>query len=107
MQNLNTLILAIESSCDDTACAVLSNNTALSNVSAGQEVHSRYGGVIPELASRDHEKNIIPVVEAALKKAGVTLAQLNAIAVTTGPGLMGSLLVGLSFAKSLSLALSI
>ncbi|MCC6372256.1 MAG: tRNA (adenosine(37)-N6)-threonylcarbamoyltransferase complex transferase subunit TsaD [Bacteroidia bacterium] len=107
MQKLNTYILAIESSCDDTSCAVLCNNRVLANITAGQKIHEQYGGVIPELASRDHQKNIVPVVEAALKKAGITLKDLNAIAVTSGPGLMGSLLVGLSFAKSLALALNI
>lgn len=104
---MNTYLLAIESSCDDTSCAVLHNETVLSNVTANQKIHEQYGGVIPELASRDHQKNIVPVVDAALKKAGIALADLSAIAVTTGPGLMGSLLVGLSFAKSLSLALDI
>ncbi len=107
MQNLNTYILAIESSCDDTSCSVLRNDTVLANVTAGQKIHERYGGVVPELASRDHQKNIVPVVDAALKTAGVELKQLSAIAVTLGPGLMGSLLVGVSFAKSLSLALQI
>lgn len=107
MQNLNTYILAIESSCDDTSCAVLHNTTVLSNVTAGQKVHEQYGGVIPELASRDHQKNIVPVVDQALKMAGVEKEQLSAIAITRGPGLMGSLLVGISFAKSLSLALGI
>jgi N6-L-threonylcarbamoyladenine synthase len=107
MQNLNIYILAIESSCDDTSCAVLLNNSVLSNIIAGQAIHSQYGGVVPELASRDHQKNIVPVVDQALKMAGVTMSQLSAIAVTRGPGLQGSLLVGLSFAKSLSLALNI
>lgn len=107
MQNLNIYILAIESSCDDTSCAVLHNNRVLSNVTANQKIHEQYGGVVPELASRDHQKNIVPVVEAALKNAGIAMNQLNAIAVTRGPGLMGSLLVGLSFAKSLSLALNV
>jgi N6-L-threonylcarbamoyladenine synthase len=107
MQNLNTCILAIESSCDDTSCAVLLNNTVLANVTANQKIHEQYGGVVPELASRDHQKNIVPVVEAALKKANVMLKDVSAIAVTRGPGLMGSLLVGLSFAKSLALALHI
>lgn len=106
MQNLNTYILAIESSCDDTSCAVLLNDKVLSNVTANQKIHAQYGGVVPELASRDHQRNIVPVVSAALDKAGVTLQQIDALAVTRGPGLMGSLLVGLSFAKSLSLALS-
>lgn len=107
MQNLNTYILAIESSCDDTSCAVLLNDRVLSNVTANQKIHEQYGGVVPELASRDHQKNIVPVVHAALEKAGVTLQQIHAVAVTRGPGLMGSLLVGISFAKSLSLALNI
>ncbi|WP_317896577.1 tRNA (adenosine(37)-N6)-threonylcarbamoyltransferase complex transferase subunit TsaD [Aurantibacillus circumpalustris] len=107
MQNLNTYILAIESSCDDTSCAVLSNEYVLSNVTANQKIHEQYGGVVPELASRDHQKNIVPVVDAALKKANISLKDLNAVAITRGPGLMGSLLVGLSFAKSLSLALNI
>ena len=100
-------ILGIESSCDDTSCAIIKNEMLLSNVTANQSIHQQYGGVIPELASRDHQKNIVPVVDAALKKAGITLSQLSAIAVTRGPGLSGSLLVGLSFAKSLALALAI
>src|SRR5246127_3156492 len=100
-------ILAIESSCDDTAAAVLCNQKVLSNVVANQDIHKQYGGVIPELASRDHQKNIVPVVDAALKEAGIALRQVNAIAVTKGPGLMGSLLVGLSFAKSLALSLRV
>lgn len=100
-------ILGIESSCDDTSCAVIKNGYLLSNVTANQRVHEQYGGVIPELASRDHQKNIVPVADAALKKAGVKISQINAIAVTRGPGLSGSLLVGLSFAKSLSLALNV
>lgn len=103
----DTFILGIESSCDDTSCAILKNEVLLSNVTANQSIHQQYGGVIPELASRDHQKNIIPVVEAALKNANVNRSQLNGIAVTRGPGLSGSLLVGLSFAKSLSLALNI
>jgi N6-L-threonylcarbamoyladenine synthase len=107
MQNFNTYILAIESSCDDTSCAVLRNDHVLSNIIAGQKVHEQYGGVVPELASRDHQKNIVPVVDAALKKAGITFEQINAVAFTRGPGLMGSLLVGISFAKSLSLARNI
>jgi N6-L-threonylcarbamoyladenine synthase len=107
MQNENVYILAIESSCDDTSCAVLCNDRVLSNLVASQHIHAQYGGVVPELASRDHQKNIVPVVESALKNADVSLAQLSAVAVTQGPGLMGSLLVGLSFAKSLSLALSV
>lgn len=107
MQNSNSIILAIESSCDDTSCAVLKGDFVLSNYTANQKIHEQYGGVVPELASRDHQKNIVPVVHEALKKANVELSQINAIAVTRGPGLMGSLLVGLNFAKSLSLALNI
>ena len=100
-------ILAIESSCDDTSAAVLCNQRVLSNVVANQEIHKQYGGVVPELASRDHQKNIVPVVDTALKKAGISLTQINAIAFTRGPGLLGSLLVGASFAKSLAQALQI
>ena len=100
-------ILAIESSCDDTAAAVMKNDKVLSNVVANQLIHNQYGGVVPELASRAHQQNIVPVVDAALKKAGITKNELSAIAFTQGPGLMGSLLVGSSFAKSLSLALKI
>lgn len=100
-------ILAIESSCDDTAAAVLKNNAVLSNVVARQSIHEEYGGVVPELASRAHQQNIVPVIDVALKKANVKLNQLSAIAFTQGPGLMGSLLVGASFAKSLALALDI
>lgn len=101
------LILAIESSCDDTSAAVLRGDQVLSNVVANQQVHEQYGGVVPELASREHQKNIVPVVENALKKAGISKQDLNAIAFTEGPGLMGSLLVGGSFAKTFSLALGI
>ena len=100
-------ILGIESSCDDTSCAIIKNGVLCSNITANQKVHEQYGGVVPELASRDHEKNIVPVVDAALKQANIHLSQLSGIAVTRGPGLSGSLLVGLSFAKSLSLALNI
>ncbi len=100
-------ILGIESSCDDTSCAIIKNGLLLSNVTANQSIHEQYGGVIPELAGRDHQKNIVPVVNAAIKKANANLSQISAIAVTRGPGLSGSLLVGLSFAKSLSLALQI
>lgn len=100
-------ILAIESSCDDTSAAVLRDGTLLSNVTASQAVHEMYGGVVPELASRAHQQNIVPVVDAALKQAGVGREQLSAIAVTLGPGLMGSLLVGVSFAKGLATALGI
>ena len=107
MQNSEVFILAIESSCDDTAAAVLHNDKVLSNVVANQLIHNQYGGVVPELASRAHQQNIVPVIDAALRKANITKEQLSAIAFTQGPGLMGSLLVGSSFAKSLSLALSI
>ncbi|MFA6778391.1 MAG: tRNA (adenosine(37)-N6)-threonylcarbamoyltransferase complex transferase subunit TsaD, partial [Paludibacteraceae bacterium] len=98
-------ILAIESSCDDTSSAVISDGYLLSNVIASQKVHEAYGGVVPELASRAHQQNIIPVVHAALKQAGMDKHDLSAIAFTRGPGLMGSLLVGTSFAKGFSLAL--
>src|ERR1700722_16462217 len=97
-------ILAIESSCDDTCAAVLSGSMLLSNVVAGQQVHHDYGGVVPELASRAHQQNIVPVVDTALKKAGIKKEEIDAIAFTRGPGLMGSLLVGASFAKAMSLA---
>lgn len=107
MQNSNVFILAIESSCDDTAAAVLQNDKVLSNVVANQIIHTQYGGVVPELASRAHQQNIVPVIDAALKKANVKKEQLTAIAFTQGPGLMGSLLVGSSFAKSMALALEI
>jgi len=107
MQNSEVFILAIESSCDDTAAAVLQNDKVLSNVVANQLIHNQYGGVVPELASRAHQQNIVPVIDAALRKANITKEQLSAIAFTQGPGLMGSLLVGSSFAKSLSLALNI
>ena len=100
-------ILAIESSCDDTAAAVLKNDLVLSNSIANQSIHKAYGGVVPELASRAHQQNIVPVVDQALKKAGITKKDLNAIAYTRGPGLLGSLLVGTSFAKSMSMALDI
>ena len=100
-------ILAIESSCDDTAAAVLENDKVLSNVVANQLIHNEFGGVVPELASRAHQQNIVPVIDAALKKANITKEQLSTIAFTQGPGLMGSLLVGSSFAKSLSMALEI
>ena len=106
MQNAN-YILAIESSCDDTSAAVLKNQTVLSNITANQAVHEAYGGVVPELASRAHQKNIVPVVNQALNIANIRPEQLSAVAFTSGPGLMGSLLVGVSFSKSLSLALNI
>ncbi len=107
MQNSEVLILAIESSCDDTAAAVLLNDKVLSNVVATQLIHNQYGGVVPELASRAHQQNIVPVIDAALRKANIQKEQLSAIAFTQGPGLMGSLLVGSSFAKSMALALQI
>ena len=99
-----TIILAIESSCDDTSAAVLRDGLLLSNVTASQGVHEEFGGVVPELASRAHQLNIVPVVDAALRRAGVTADQLSAIAFTRGPGLLGSLLVGTSFAKGLALS---
>lgn len=105
MGNSDYLILGIESSCDDTSAAVLHNEYLLSNVLASQDVHRNYGGVIPELASRAHQINILPVVDAAIKQAGISLSDLDAIAFTRGPGLLGSLLVGTSFAKGLSLAI--
>lgn len=100
-------ILGIESSCDDTSAAVLKNNLLLSNITANQSVHAMYGGVVPELASRAHQQNIIPVVDAALKKAGIKKSQLSAVAFTRGPGLLGSLLVGASFAKGFAQSLNI
>ncbi len=100
-------ILAIESSCDDTSAAVLKNDVLLSNVTASQDVHVAYGGVVPELASRAHQQNIVPVVDQALKRAGITKEQLSAIAFTRGPGLMGSLLVGVSFTKGMAASLGI
>lgn len=107
MQNSEVFILAIESSCDDTAAAVLCNDKVLSNVVANQSIHNQYGGVVPELASRAHQQNIVPVIEIALQKANIKKEELAAIAFTQGPGLMGSLLVGSSFAKSVALALDI
>lgn len=107
MSNNSIYILAIESSCDDTSAAVFQNDVALSNVIANQSIHESYGGVVPELASRAHQKNIVPVVDQALKKADISKDQLSAIAFTKGPGLLGSLLVGGSFAKSLAMALDI
>ncbi len=98
-------ILAIESSCDDTSAAVLREEYLLSNVMASQEVHKKYGGVVPELASRAHQQNILPVVSQALEQAGINVGELDAIAFTRGPGLLGSLLVGTSFAKGLSIAI--
>lgn len=100
-------ILAIESSCDDTSAAVMRGRLLLSNVTASQSVHKAYGGVVPELASRAHQQNILPVVDQAIKKAGITKEQLSAIAFTRGPGLMGSLLVGVNFAKGFARSLNI
>ena len=107
MKNISSHILAIESSCDDTAAAVLKDNEVLSNCIANQEIHRDYGGVVPELASRAHQANIVPVVQQALSIANIDKKELTAIAYTRGPGLVGSLLVGSSFAKSLSLSLDI
>ncbi|GGI57347.1 tRNA (adenosine(37)-N6)-threonylcarbamoyltransferase complex transferase subunit TsaD [Winogradskyella haliclonae] len=107
MSKENIYILGIESSCDDTSAAVLCNDKILSNVVASQKIHAEYGGVVPELASRAHQSNIVPVVDQALKQANIAKDQLHAIAFTRGPGLMGSLLVGTSFAKSLAYGLDI
>lgn len=107
MKDNKKIILGIESSCDDTSAAVLADGLLLSNVIASQAVHAEYGGVVPELASRAHQQNIVPVVDAALKRAGVSKEELDAIAFTRGPGLLGSLLVGTSFAKGMSLGLRI
>lgn len=103
----NIIILGIESSCDDTSASILKNEAILSNVVAGQNIHEQYGGVVPELASRAHQQNILPVIDVAIKKAGIQLEDIDAIAFTNGPGLLGSLLVGTSFAKALSLGLQI
>ncbi|MBR5656335.1 MAG: tRNA (adenosine(37)-N6)-threonylcarbamoyltransferase complex transferase subunit TsaD [Prevotella sp.] len=100
-------ILGIESSCDDTSAAVLRNGVLLSNVTASQAVHEAYGGVVPELASRAHQQNVVPVVDQAIRRAGITKEQLSAVAFTRGPGLMGSLLVGVSFAKGFARSLGI
>src|SRR6188768_869679 len=100
-------ILAIETSCDDTSAAIMQNGRTLSNLVASQAIHALYGGIVPEVASRMHQENISIVVDAALKKANVKPDQLDAIACTAGPGLMGSLTVGLSFAKAMALSLSI
>ena len=100
-------ILGIESSCDDTSAAVLRNGVLLSNVTASQDVHQAYGGVVPELASRAHQQNVVPVVDQAIKRAGITKEQLSAVAFTRGPGLIGSLLVGVSFAKGFARSLGI
>ena len=100
-------ILGIESSCDETSAAIITDKKILSNIIANQEVHKKYGGVVPELASRAHQKNIIPVVNQALSKANIAKNKIDAIAYTRGPGLLGSLLVGSSFAQSLSMSLKI
>ena len=107
MEKKDVYILGIESSCDDTSAAVLRNGVLLSNVTASQDVHMAYGGVAPELASRAHQQNVVPVVDQALKRAGVDKSQLSAVAFTRGPGLMGSLLVGVSFAKGFARSLNI
>jgi N6-L-threonylcarbamoyladenine synthase len=107
MSLTNITILAIESSCDDTAVSIIKNGKILSNVVAGQKVHEQYGGVVPELASRAHQANIVPVLDVAVKQANIQLSELNAIAFTQNPGLIGSLMVGCSFAKSLAQTLNI
>lgn len=107
MNKEDIIILGIESSCDDTSAAVLRNGVLLSNVTASQEVHKAYGGVVPELASRAHQQNVVPVVDQAIKRAGITKEDLTAVAFTRGPGLMGSLLVGVSFAKGFARSLGI
>ena len=107
MEQKDKYILGIESSCDDTSAAVLKNGVLLSNVTASQDVHMAYGGVVPELASRAHQQNVVPVVDQAIKRAGITKEQLSAVAFTRGPGLMGSLLVGVSFAKGFARSLGI
>ena len=107
MGTKKTYILGIESSCDDTAAAVISDSVILSNVVASQSIHELYGGVVPELASREHQKLILPVVEKVINEAGISINDLSAVAFTNGPGLVGSLMVGTSFAKSMSLALDI
>lgn len=107
MNTKKTYILGIESSCDDTAAAVISDSDILSNVVASQSIHELYGGVVPELASREHQKLILPVVKKSLKEANIKTSDLSAIAFTNGPGLVGSLMVGTSFAKSMALALNI
>ena len=107
MKDNDVYILGIESSCDDTSAAVLRNDVLLSNVTASQSVHEAYGGVVPELASRAHQQNVVPVVSEAIKRAGISKEQLSAVAFTRGPGLMGSLLVGVNFAKGLARSLGI
>src|SRR5512138_3550731 len=104
---MSVTILAIESSCDDTSAAVIRDGYLLTNLIAGQDIHRSYGGVVPELASRAHQANIVPVVDQAIKKAGIAKEEISAVAFTRGPGLLGSLLVGTSFAKGFALALGI
>lgn len=104
---MNTYILGIESSCDDTSASILHNGTVLSNCVANQEAHKLYGGVVPEVASRAHQANIVPVVDMAIKKAGIQKEDISAVAFTRGPGLMGSLIVGVSFAKAFAMSLGI
>ena len=106
-KHTNIYILGIETSCDETSAAVVNGNHVLSNVIATQEVHRNFGGVVPELASREHQKNIIPVVSEAIRKSGIDKKEIQAVAFTRGPGLPGSLMVGVSFAKSFALALNI
>jgi len=107
MQQPSTIILGIESSCDDTAAAIIKNGKILANIVANQDVHKAYGGVVPELASRAHQQNIVPVVEAAINEAGIKKSDINGIAFTNGPGLLGSLLVGSSFSKAFAMAMNI
>lgn len=107
MKQKETIILGIESSCDDTSAAILKNSSILSNVIAGQKVHEEFGGVVPELASRAHLQNIVPVIDAAIKQAGIKKEDIDVVAFTKGPGLLGSLVVGTSFAKTFALALDI
>ncbi len=103
----NSIILGIESSCDDTSAAIIQGNKILSNIAANQEIHNEYGGVVPELASRAHQQNIIPVVEKSISKANIQQKDISAVGFTRGPGLLGSLLVGTSFAKSLAMSLNV
>src|SRR5689334_2436435 len=106
-KQINSVILGIETSCDETSASIAVGNTVLTNIIATQEVHKSYGGVVPELASRQHQKNIIPVVSEAISKSGVSKKDIKAVAFTRGPGLPGSLMVGVSFAKSFALALGV
>ena len=107
MMSKPIIILGIESSCDDTSAAIIKDGKVLSNIISSQKVHEQYGGVVPELASRAHQKNIIPVIDQAIKKANINKNQISAVAFTRGPGLLGSLLVGVSFAKSFALAMNV